>query len=628
MTLQQKRWLRRLAFVLIGLILLKVLTVTWRSVALWQQVNSLQAAQSPAALTEKLPSLLTAVNNLNGEVGFIYPVLRLFSGDVGTLPDLAAAGVEMGAAAQPLLTLSTAAQRYQAQPTQSNWTNLLQTGRSVDWGEVQAHLREARSHQQHLATIGGASSRITQAAAALDNGLTFAQAAAAAAPDILALLSDGQDHRVAIIAQNNDELRATGGYFTALLIVTIHSDGQIEQSLINSLAVDNLDNLALYPAPPAAMILGMDIHKWLFRDVNWSPDFPTTAKLAIQSFFMGRGQKLDAVATVNLNVIQAVVDAIGPIKVDGVADPLDGVQAITQMRHAWNITPDTISNPDAKDFLKPFITALGDAVLTSDNEGKLSLMAAARELLIRRDVLLYAEDPKIEAVISANGWDGALKKPDGDYLMPVDTNIGYNKVAPYIEQDLAYHVSLTQPDSPFAEAVLYYKNTNIAVPCSQNVSGGTGTYEQRMVACYWDYLRLYTPAGSRLLSNDLQDIPAEFNYTRQPLRGVVSTYTDGSTTQFSGFSLIPANDERTYTLDYSLPPAVIRSSAEGSVYRLLVQKQPGPAPYSFELSIDLPANAQLVSSTPPIAGQSGQTITYEIGQLDRDTEFHVMFKMH
>ncbi len=621
------RFKRPLILICVFLITLKLITLSWRTLAVIQQVSLIGTSPRLEVILAQYDDLAGALRDLDSEVKFLYPILRLGQGDIAAVPDLTSIALETMAAARPMLPLVTAAQHYQTDPTAQNWAALLQVAQSVPWQDVQNHLGNTRPYRAHLATLEGLSSRLAKIVRAAQDALTFGEAAAELAPHAVSTLGDGRAHRLIVVAQNNDELRATGGFLTALAVITIQPDGQLETEFLNSYAVDDPHRLAGNPAPPPGMLFGMDIPKWVFRDSNWSPDFPTTAKLAVSLFSMGRHQEPEAVIAVNMNVVRTVVDAIGPIRVNGIDNPVNGDGLVRQMRQAWDIKPGTTTSAGAKDFLKPFLDAIGSAIIASDTNAKLELLSSMRQSLARRDMLLYASQPSIQAVLVEHDWAGVVQKPDGDYLLLVDSNIGYNKVSALVYQRLEYHVSLVEPQQPFAQVSIQYDNFSPEVPCTEHVSAGAGTYEQRMVACYWNALRLFVPDGSHLLAHNLKDIPAALTPVRHDIPGIMSAYSDESGhTIFEGYMLIPAGQERILQLVYRLPPTVLRSERGIETYRLVVQKQPGSPVYPLRVSIDLPVGAQLLSATPPLTAQNGQTISFSVEAVDRDTAFSIQFK--
>ena len=88
----------------------------------------------------------------------------------------------------------------------------------------------------------------------------------------------------------------------------------------------------------------------------------------------------------------------------------------------------------------------------------------------------------------------------------VDANFGFNKTDVNIERRIAYEVELDRTP-PLAHVLLTYTNRSIpqAAACRREDLLGLTKYQgQSYIAltqgCYWDYVRLYAPLGSRLLS--------------------------------------------------------------------------------------------------------------------------------
>jgi len=176
-------------------------------------------------------------------------------------------------------------------------------------------------------------------------------------------------------------------------------------------------------------------------------------------------------------------------------------------------------------------------------------------------VLIQVNDPQATELLAAAGWDGALRPGAGDFLLVVDSNVGFNKVNPRIEQEIVYQVTLKESERPRADLTLRYRHS-AAIRLQECIHGPLygDTYDDMMDRCYFDYLRVYVPAGSELRQasgfepGTVESLPGE--------RG---------TQVFAGFLVLAPGEEREITLSYDLPPQV----TAGQVYRLRVQKQPG-----------------------------------------------------
>ncbi len=89
-----------------------------------------------------------------------------------------------------------------------------------------------------------------------------------------------------ILLENSDELRPTGGFISAVGHVQVSQGQLISMTAEDSYAID--DFTKVYPDPPQPLLDYMGSEQWVFRDANWSPDFPTTALEAIQLYQVSR----------------------------------------------------------------------------------------------------------------------------------------------------------------------------------------------------------------------------------------------------------------------------------------------------------------------------------------------------
>ena len=147
--------------------------------------------------------------------------------------------------------------------------------------------------------------------------------AAAVAPPLL-----GEDGPVTymLLAQNSDELRASGGFISTISLLTLERGKLGELVVKDSYAYDHFT--VDHPFAPEPMQRHMGIILWTTRDGNWSPDFPTTARDVESLFHLEHSLPLDGVLAFDLAAVQILVQAIGPIKLDGIDEPIDGANVM------------------------------------------------------------------------------------------------------------------------------------------------------------------------------------------------------------------------------------------------------------------------------------------------------------
>ncbi len=383
--------------------------------------------------------------------------------------------------------------------------------------------------------------------------------AALAAPDLL-----GATHPryYLLVPQNPWDLRATGGFVgtTALLRA---AGGRLSLTAYQS--SDTVDDRRLgYVQPPLPLLVYEHFGNWYYRDANWSPDFPTTAALLRYFYWLGRGRMPDGVVAFDSYLLGPLLQVTGPITVPGIAHPLTAANAVTTLDYYVNYASSGGRTVD-----KGIAGAAYSAVFHDLSRLPASRLSAAAHALTtalqQRHLMLWVPGGALGAILAHHGWDAAIDPTRGDYVYVVDTNVHYNKINKRIEERAAYH-AVVQPDrSLHSTLTISYTNTATLqnIPKPQNNT------------LYEDFVRIYVPLGSRLLSAHgfTQPWPA----TR-----------DHGKTVFAGFLRLAGGATTTLTVSYDVPPDALRDAKD---YNLVVQKQPGTAaiPLSVEIRAAGPA---------------------------------------
>ncbi len=484
-------------------------------------------------------------------------------------------------------------------------------GRVEDaWGRVDISRLSPRM-QQRVALIG-------QGLPLLRAGLTVASAM----PDLLGI---GSPRTYLIIAQNEDELRPTGGYITGAGEVRIENGQIVAMTFRDSYAVD--DFTQHYPDPPEPLRRYMSIDLWVFRDSNWSPDFPTAARQAIALYRPGSPVTVDGVIALDQYAVQELVGAVGPLQVEGAADPLTAETVIPYLRRSWEPEGGALTGEwwrQRKSFMGPLAEALWARIQAGDVDWPRLARTVVR-LLDEKHLLLYIPHPTVAPLLAERGWDGALRPTGEDFLMIVDANVGYNKASARVQETITYEVDLRR-NPPQATLTLVYTHTvPTGAPCIPE-SRYDPVYEQMMARCYWDYLRVYIPAGSRLLDATRIPIPGEALWSGETEPGGVTVRPadEGSLLSLETLLLLPPGAVQTRSFTWELPADVLTWREGEGVYSLRVQKQPGTVGRPLTVRIRLDEGDTLLSADPSPSASEGATVVFQT-RLERDREFVIRF---
>ena len=415
--------------------------------------------------------------------------------------------------------------------------------------------------------------------------------------------------RYLVVFQNEDELRPTGGFIGSFAVIDV-KDGKIQNITVPpGGSYDLQGQLTEFVEPPSPLLISNK--RWEFQDSNWFPNFEDSAQKMLWFFNKSRQITADGVIAVNSSVLTRLLAVMGPIKDDTRDLTLNTENAITTIQN-------TVESTDAKNSKKPkqIITDLTPKFLeyfkNIDTAEAMPLLISLNEALQQKEIQVYFTDENSEQKAKEFGWAGQVlnTKNNQDYLMVINTNIQGQKSDAKIKQQI-YHEALVQDDGTIID--------NVIVKREHTGTSNVKLYDQTNI----DYIRIYVPAGSQLLSAEGFTWPDE-KFFRTPeswykkdtdLARIESAETiDGQSgtritsefdkTAFGNWMITEPGQTTVAKFSYRLPfklnsvnkkeglNKILFSSEEQSLaYQLVLQKQSGNNT-SFESQLILPKNWQ------------------------------------
>ncbi len=178
------------------------------------------------------------------------------------------------------------------------------------------------------------------------------------------------------------------------------------------------------------------------------------------------------------------------------------------------------------------------------------------DMAVKKHLLLYFNNPEAQALAEKYNLAGRINDFDGDYLHVNDANLGGRKANMYMKEDISKEIKMLGGGKEVLSTVTVdYENTG-----SYNADWNTG---------YRDYVRVYVPKGSELISGS----------------GSLETITSGEDlgrTYFDAYMAVNPLQKAKLTLTYRLPSGLIKN---GQPYQLLIQKQPGTDGQNYTVSV-------------------------------------------
>jgi hypothetical protein len=369
----------------------------------------------------------------------------------------------------------------------------------------------------------------------------------------------------------------------------------------------------------------------VFRDANWFTDFPTTALYAESLYAYYNSHSVDGVIAFDQHMLVLVLQALGPIEVEGVSYPIDAGNVVAYMRSSKS-PPQGQPVPadwDRKEFMNKITNAVLSKIFRGKDISWEKLGKTLFEGLNEDHLLLVLDDPILSSVIATHGWNGAIHPGVGDFLMVVDSNIGFSKTNAVVETELSYDVDLTDLANPIGQLTVTHRNNAagdvVCIPFDYPIRAGEENYP--ISACYWNYIRVYTPIGTKLLDASPQVVPPEWTILNHGVPGKVDVLDEKieGVQAFGTLMVVPGNESLDTSFRFSLPGTVLNETPGSGwlVYHLKVKKQPGTLAIPLTIRVHLPEGAALQStSSDPVT--QGNHILFQT-DLRIDQEITVVF---
>jgi hypothetical protein len=357
------------------------------------------------------------------------------------------------------------------------------------------------------------------------------------------LFTNGQTKTYLVLFQNNMELRPGGGFIGAFAIVKI-KDGKIVSMDTHDLS--NFDGrIPNTIAPPYPMTETLHIDAWKMRDSNFSPDFATNAKKAMEFYYMGEGQEqFDGVIGITANMLTSMLKVTGPIQIEGYPGTYDSENAIISLEYQVEkaFEQQGINRGERKDVIKALGQEIEKRIFNLSTTQKMELAKILLEDLNHKDIQLYFKDAALEKSAAQANWAGSFNQNwNKDFLMTVDANLGAFKSDYYVKRATDYTLDFSG-DKPKVILKIVYNHT--------------AKQKDWMTRDYTSYLRVYVPDGAWFENGS--------NFDN------VQFGNEFGKKYFGAIIKVPIDSSKTIELNYFLPQNI---TAEN--YSLLIQKQAG-----------------------------------------------------
>jgi len=404
--------------------------------------------------------------------------------------------------------------------------------------------------------------------------------------------------------QNNQEMRATGGFIGSYGILDI-SNGRVKKLFVDDIYnPDGQLKARIIPPEPIQKMSAV----WTMHDANWFPNFPTSAEKVSWFYEKTGGPTVDGVIAMTPNVIQDLLEITGPIKMPEYDTTVDAKNFIEKTQYEIEVDYNKEENQPKK-FIADLMPKILDKVFnTKEALQMMHVLSVLDKSLDEKQLLLYSKNFNVQKLISEENWSGEILNAQKDYLSVVNTNINGFKTDGVIDETIE-HRSEIQDDGSIVDTVSITRKHN----------GGNKKYD------WWnkvngDWLRVYVPEGSKLLeasgqTREFVSPPLDYKtlgFKKDPQVEVneVSTQVDEETgtraydenhkTVFANWVYVSPGEQAKITYKYILPFRLNFDSLHhpADSFSTLFQKQSGSMGSKLISEIKLPENMKTIWHWP------------------------------
>jgi hypothetical protein len=558
-----------------------------------QPVNAELGFEDFQRLQSSVRELVATLTNVQGQVGFAYPIAPINPNWQASAIGLEAAqGMAQAAntmldGLQPTVFFLTGGQESDSPLAQfssgERIVELLRIGRS-SFIEAQSYLQAAALNLEMLSTEGVTPDTLltVEQLTTYHAQLTAANELLTNAPDLLnAALGLNVEQNYLVLSQNSDEIRPSGGYVSTYGWINVRNGRIIDY-----------DYRATTPTspnpPPANFADALAVPSWWIRyrepvyaawDGSWYADFPSTAEMAMDFYNAGNNPQspVAGVIAIDIQAFEYILAALGEVVVPRFGD----VVTTDNFRQViYTIRADDEGDQAHKAFLAELYRQIfADwQVYATDPEVSGRIFSVLLRALQEKHIMLYFADEGLNRAVRLLGWAGAQASAvNSDYLMVVDANLG-NKSNRSVRRQITYDVQIQADGTLSNRATVAYDYSAIVAsedPAVNERYHGPLDYD--------NLLQVFTTPGSIVTSTN-EELP----YMLQ---------IDGEAQSlFVTQVRVPFDSSERFQFAFTTPPLIERIG-DYSRYRLLLQKQPGMQPELLSVQVALPPGAALVSAS-------------------------------
>ncbi len=435
------------------------------------------------------------------------------------------------------------------------------------------------------------------------SGLAIQQQLQPILPD---LLGTDQKKTYALLLQNNQEIRPTGGFIQAVALLNFDEGSLVSYKVYSIYELDK--SLPGKVVPPEEITKYLGEESWYMRDSNWNPHFPEASKQIAWFIEKSLGAEVDGVIAMNVHSLVEVIKGTGSIDLPEYNEVITHKNLEERMEFHSEVV--LVDSPESVDYAVKILRETLAHLITLKEDSVPTLLSGINTSFETKQLQIASFDESAQSIFNTLGWSGALVVPSCparlsvvdcsvDVMAQVEANIGVNKANYYLKRSIVHDVFVS-PTQAKHKRIVTFENT------AKSNSWPKGTYKS--------YQRFFIDSEAVVDSVLINGSPLVAEQISQTKVG-----------EFTSVGIrvdVPIQKQVTVELVYSTP---LTNSADGFSYVFYNRKQSGleDDPFTVVISHSQDIKPTLVA---PSANISGNVITFTSDSLDDAALFGVKFE--
>ncbi len=346
-----------------------------------------------------------------------------------------------------------------------------------------------------------------------------------------------------IVLENNNQIRPGGGILSAYAVFNVRG-GKVKISKSGDVVLLDSQSGNIITAPDSVKKY-LNINNLYLKDAAYSPDLSVSAT-AIKNAWLNETENypIDGVIVLDNHFILSLFRELEGENSEKTLDMTNKLNSFS-----LSVGKSDELNKESKGFMATLFYSMIQKTFSTSMQKRADLLKTIFDEASQKHISAYFfANTKFQSILNSYNFGGEIKNGTGDYLLISNFNINSDVSNNDIKKEVRKEV-LIQDGKTISTLSLTFTN-------SSNNSQGA----------YKNFVRVYVPKGSRLISTD------------GSIQNVVSGEDIGKSF-FEGYLEIPAGTQAVFTLKYE-----VSNLFSDGIYKLTVQKQLGGDSMNFAVN--------------------------------------------